>query len=367
MEDQFATSTPEACAAFVASLLGEMAAMIGGTASEELLLHLLTFHDILLQLQHSGEGEYRAAPAPVRESLEQAINMTAGVAGIKPARKKMQLLLRHQLKLAQLEDSQQRQEETTSHQEAERDATCSTAATPRESHPSIDVEALQEQVPGPDSDSDEEDSIELEDPHAGDNESVWELCKADGEAWGGRGKGGRGIARHHQCVSVYTKDIILRAVSLSIGSTTLLDDAELRIVHGHRYGLIGDNGTGKSTLLRQLSKNGIPGQPLHLRCLHVKQEISVRPTDERTCIELLLDEGGVDVRRKEIRAQISEVSDAIDNFTFDDAASEQVDHGLMLASLHERMTSLEDELSSLCEDKMGATAEKILRGTLAKF
>ena len=35
------------------------------------------------------------------------------------------------------------------------------------------------------------------------------------------------------------------------GGDNLLEDCTLRLVTGHRYGLVGRNGKGKSTLLRQ--------------------------------------------------------------------------------------------------------------------
>lgn len=40
-----------------------------------------------------------------------------------------------------------------------------------------------------------------------------------------------------------------------------------------RYGLVGRNGTGKSTLLRHISGREIYGIPAHIRILHVEQEV----------------------------------------------------------------------------------------------
>jgi ATP-binding cassette subfamily F protein 3 len=45
--------------------------------------------------------------------------------------------------------------------------------------------------------------------------------------------------------------------------------------YGRRYGLVGRNGTGKSTLLRHISGRELWGIPAHLRILHVEQEVSV--------------------------------------------------------------------------------------------
>ena len=44
-----------------------------------------------------------------------------------------------------------------------------------------------------------------------------------------------------------------------------------------RYGLVGRNGTGKTTLLRALSGHQIRGTPPALQILHVEQEVRRRP------------------------------------------------------------------------------------------
>lgn len=354
---------PERCAGLAASLLADVEAQIAAAPAEPLLTHLKRFRDILLLLQRPGVGEYHSAPATVRSSLENTIDMSTGVVGIKATRKKMHLLLKHQLKLVQYEEMQKKAAQPQVAKVYSVDST--TGTTQPAPLPSVDDDVAAA-APSPSdfySDSDEDDDFDYVDPHVGDNASVWEQCKAEGEAWGGRGKGGRGIARQHQCMSLYTKDIILRAVSLSFGTKELLEDSDLRIVHGHRYGLIGDNGVGKSTLLRQLAKHGIPGQPRHLRCLYVKQEISVKVTDTRTTVELLIDEGGVEEQRSEMQERIADLSTAIDEFEFDDAATGG-DDGESLAALHERLAEYEDDLAALSEDKMTERAVDILQGSV---
>jgi hypothetical protein len=46
-----------------------------------------------------------------------------------------------------------------------------------------------------------------------------------------------------------------------------------RLPAGRRFGLIGQNGIGKTTLLRHLSSYRIEGFPKHLKVLHVEQEV----------------------------------------------------------------------------------------------
>lgn len=52
----------------------------------------------------------------------------------------------------------------------------------------------------------------------------------------------------------------------------LLSGAGMSLIYGRRYGLIGRNGLGKSTLLRTLSKRQLV-IPKHISILHVEQEV----------------------------------------------------------------------------------------------
>lgn len=69
-----------------------------------------------------------------------------------------------------------------------------------------------------------------------------------------------------------SKDIKLDNIDVSIGGLRILTDTNLTLAHGHRYGLVGNNGIGKSTLLRALSKRELP-IPTHISILHVEQEV----------------------------------------------------------------------------------------------
>ena len=53
--------------------------------------------------------------------------------------------------------------------------------------------------------------------------------------------------------------IDLRNISLAFGGPALLEDVSLRIERGERIGLLGRNGTGKSTMLGLLA--GEPPAP----------------------------------------------------------------------------------------------------------
>lgn len=88
-----------------------------------------------------------------------------------------------------------------------------------------------------------------------------------------------------------TKDIKIDNADVSIGGQRILQDTTLTLAYGHRYGLVGHNGVGKSTLLRALSRRELP-IPTHISILHVEQEIT---GDDTPALQAVLD---ADVWRK---------------------------------------------------------------------
>lgn len=68
------------------------------------------------------------------------------------------------------------------------------------------------------------------------------------------------------------KDIKLDGIDVSIGGLRILTDTNLSLAYGRRYGLVGQNGIGKSTLLRALARREL-AIPTHISILHVEQEV----------------------------------------------------------------------------------------------
>lgn len=57
------------------------------------------------------------------------------------------------------------------------------------------------------------------------------------------------------------KDIHVSNFNITFGGHLLLENADLRLVYGRRYGLIGRNGVGKTTLLKHMANFDIEGFP----------------------------------------------------------------------------------------------------------
>ncbi|RQM27042.1 hypothetical protein B5M09_009267 [Aphanomyces astaci] len=76
---------------------------------------------------------------------------------------------------------------------------------------------------------------------------------------------------HLATIDHHDLNIHLRQVGLSIGNRELLVDAELKLESGVHYGLVGRNGTGKSTLLQALGDGLFEGISAHVHVMYVHQ------------------------------------------------------------------------------------------------
>ncbi|BAF12375.1 ABC transporter F family member 4 [Oryza sativa Japonica Group] len=133
------------------------------------------------------------------------------------------------------------------------------------------------------------------------------------------------------------KDIVLENFSVSARGKELLKNASLRISHGRRYGLVGPNGMGKSTLLKLLSWRQVP-VPRSIDVLLVEQEII---GDNRSALEAVVaaDEELAALRAEQAKLEAS--NDADDN---------------------ERLAEVYEKLNLRDSDAARARASKILAG-----
>mmetsp|Transcript_87833 Transcript_87833/g.284317 ORF Transcript_87833/g.284317 Transcript_87833/m.284317 type:complete len:1490 (+) Transcript_87833:154-4623(+) len=63
------------------------------------------------------------------------------------------------------------------------------------------------------------------------------------------------------------------------GGKVLLKDTVLELCKGHRYGVVGRNGVGKTTLMNTIATGGISQIPKSVRTLHVRPEVLVAASD----------------------------------------------------------------------------------------
>ncbi|KAI7856067.1 P-loop containing nucleoside triphosphate hydrolase protein [Circinella umbellata] len=76
---------------------------------------------------------------------------------------------------------------------------------------------------------------------------------------------------HTETLETSSTGIDLPGVNISVNMNDLLVDAHLKLKEGVRYGLVGQNGTGKTTLMKCLADNILVGLPQNINILHVAQ------------------------------------------------------------------------------------------------
>jgi elongation factor 3 len=105
--------------------------------------------------------------------------------------------------------------------------------------------------------------------------------------------------------------------SLAYGAKILLNTAVLRLKRGHRYGLCGKNGTGKSTLMRAITNGQVEGfpSPDEVRTFYVEHDID-GSEEETSVLEFIISD-------KRILATKEDCIETLASVGFDDERQAQ--------------------------------------------
>ncbi|TRY71446.1 hypothetical protein DNTS_010934 [Danionella cerebrum] len=109
-------------------------------------------------------------------------------------------------------------------------------------------------------------------------------------------------------------DIRIENFDVSFGERCLLQSADVSLSTGRRYGLVGRNGLGKTTLLKMLASRSLR-VPLHISILHVEQEVD---GDDTVALQSVLES---DTVREELLKEERRLNSHIANGTADGLAS----------------------------------------------
>ena len=136
--------------------------------------------------------------------------------------------------------------------------------------------------------------------------------------------------------------VLANNFTLKAGSKLLFEESNLKITQGQKYGLIGKNGCGKSSLLRQIADRKFKIHP-NILILYVEQEIE--DTDESP-VKIILKSNR---RMNEISKRIAEIELLLES---DDANEE----------IFEEYENLQQEIKSFEPEKQKPKIKKILKG-----
>ncbi|CAM9857813.1 unnamed protein product [Ascophyllum nodosum] len=182
-----------------------------------------------------------------------------------------------------------------------------------------------------------------------------------------RGAGGGAGGSEMTAAEEGSSNVSVEAFSISAPKRELLRDANLRLAAGKRYGLLGPNGHGKSTLLRFLAARELP-IPSAVDVLLVEQEAeaSERPVVEQV---LLADEARTALLEEEA-CLLREMDDAErrDNDDLDEEEEEgenggdEWDDDMWATKAKSRLAKVGTELDAIGADAAEGKVRKILTG-----
>jgi len=139
-----------------------------------------------------------------------------------------------------------------------------------------------------------------------------------------------------------SRDIHLENFDISFGEKVLIRGADVTLVYGRRYGFVGRNGLGKTTVLRMISEKQLQ-IPSHISVLHVEQEVV---GDDTPALQAVLE---ADWRREGLLQEEKDLSLAVDQGSSDPEVSS-------------RLTEVFAELEAIDSAKAPARAAVILSG-----
>ncbi|KAL4927270.1 putative translation elongation factor eEF-3 [Aspergillus undulatus] len=106
------------------------------------------------------------------------------------------------------------------------------------------------------------------------------------------------------------EDLCNCTFSLAYGAKILLNQTSLRLKRGQRYGLLGPNGTGKTTLMRAINNEQLEGFPKkdEVKTVFVEHDLDSADTEQTVIGWTLkkLREVGLDPKQEEVEAKLEE-------------------------------------------------------------
>lgn len=146
------------------------------------------------------------------------------------------------------------------------------------------------------------------------------------------------------------RDTITLTVSITTDTNkgsvrTLLDAADLNLIYGHKYGLLGNNGTGKTTLLKHIYNTHRDHPSVHVFYVDQESAAIIHGEQDIPIFELVL-------RANTRRTALIQQRDAI-------YARLEADYSEEL--IHE-MTEIDTQLDAMGADRDESTVRRILHG-----
>ncbi|KAL1526677.1 hypothetical protein AB1Y20_015380 [Prymnesium parvum] len=151
--------------------------------------------------------------------------------------------------------------------------------------------------------------------------------------------------------SSFGDGLAIESFSIRANGTHLFQNAKLLIRAGQRYGLVGPNGCGKTTLLKHIAAKALQGIPGSLRVMYVEQEVAATAA---SAVETLL---SVDTRRAELLKTVEKMEQVLDA-----GAPTDGEEASAVDAAFDTLIAAYEELEALGAETAEARARTILGG-----
>ncbi|XP_057967633.1 ABC transporter F family member 3 [Malania oleifera] len=154
------------------------------------------------------------------------------------------------------------------------------------------------------------------------------------------------------------KDIRMDNFSVSVGGRDLIVDGSVTLSFGRHYGLVGRNGTGKTTFLRHMALHAIEGIPKNCQILHVEQEVV---GDDMTALQCVLNS---DIERTQLLEEEARLVALQRELDFDDitASKGESNGGVDKDVIAQKLDEIYKRLVFIDADSAESRAASILAG-----
>ena len=161
-------------------------------------------------------------------------------------------------------------------------------------------------------------------------------------------------------VDARSRDINVQNFTLQHRGNVLLDETEIILNHGNRYGLVGRNGCGKSTFMKALGSRAVP-IPRGIDIFFLKEEVEA--SDSMTALDAVM---SVDDERLRLEQHAEELNHILATLAED--TSGEVDEetgktaGEQQEEVMETLNSVYERLDALDASTAEVRARSILKG-----
>lgn len=154
-----------------------------------------------------------------------------------------------------------------------------------------------------------------------------------------------------------SRDINVTNFTLQHKGSVMLDETNLVLNHGNRYGLLGRNGCGKSTLMKALGARAVP-IPSGIDIFHLKEEIE--PSDTISAIDAVM---SVDEERARLESEAENLNHALSALA-EDCNDGDEENDMTIEEQQEQLMELLNYVYERLDNLDASTAETRARSIL---